>query len=62
MVLQVKELKQKHIQAEDWVKHLETVLQDKKSEVAASSQKVQDLLEAFSGTATLRDLEERVQG
>lgn len=62
MVLQVKELKQKRIQAEDWVKHLETVLQDKKSEVAASSQKVQDLLEAFSGTATLRDLEERVQG
>ncbi|XP_071890484.1 uncharacterized protein [Anas platyrhynchos] len=59
---EVKELKQKHIQAEDWVKHLETVLQDKKSEVAASSQKVQDLLEAFSGTATLRDLEERVQG
>ncbi|XP_068520841.1 putative ankyrin repeat domain-containing protein 20A2 [Anas acuta] len=62
VVLQVKELKQKRIQAEDWVKHLETVLQDKKSEVAASSQKVQDLLEAFSGTATLRDLEERVQG
>lgn len=62
MVLQVKESKQKRIQTEEWVKHLENVLQDKKREVAASSQKVQDLLEASSGTAALRELEERVKG
>lgn len=58
----MEESEQKRIQAEVWVKYLETVLEDKKREVAASSQKVQDLPEAFSGTAALQQLEERMQG
>ncbi|XP_066847227.1 POTE ankyrin domain family member B-like [Anser cygnoides] len=50
------------IESEVWVKYLETVLEDKKREAAASSQKVQGFLEPFFGTGALQKLEERMQG
>ena len=53
---------QERIESEVQVKYLETVLEDKKREAAASSQKVQDFLEPFFGTGALQKLEERMQG
>lgn len=62
MVLQVEASEQACIESEVWVKYLETVLEDKKREAAASSQKVQGFLEPFFGTGALQKLEERMQG
>ncbi|XP_025953121.2 ankyrin repeat domain-containing protein 26 isoform X4 [Dromaius novaehollandiae] len=58
----LQELEEQHIQSERCVHDLETALENKEREVIASSQKLQDLLEASLGTnTTIKQLEEHVQ-
>lgn len=62
MILQLRELEEQHRQSEHCVRDLKTALDDKEREVIASSQKLQDLLLASSGTnTTIKQLEEHVQ-
>ncbi|XP_062439358.1 ankyrin repeat domain-containing protein 26 [Rhea pennata] len=58
----LQELEEQHIQSECYVHDLKTALENKEREVIASSQKLQDLLEASSGTnTTIKQLEGHVQ-
>ncbi|XP_067171310.1 ankyrin repeat domain-containing protein 26 isoform X3 [Apteryx mantelli] len=58
----LQELEKQHIQSECCVHDLKTALENKEREVIASSQKLQDLLEASLGTnTTVKQLEEHVQ-
>ncbi|NWW42747.1 ANR26 protein, partial [Pedionomus torquatus] len=58
----LQELEEQHLQSEHCVHDLRTALDNKEREVIASSQKLQDLLLASSGTnTTIKQLEEHVQ-
>ncbi|NXK22114.1 ANR26 protein, partial [Arenaria interpres] len=58
----LRELEEQHLQSEHCVHGLKTALDNKEREVIASSQKLQDLLLASSGTnTTVKQLEEHVQ-
>lgn len=62
MILQLRELKEQHLQSEHCVRDLKTALDNKEREVIASKQKLQDLLLASSGTSTtIKQLEDCVQ-
>lgn len=61
-ILQLQESEEQRIQSEHCVHDLKTVLDNKEKEVSVSSQKLQDLLLATSGTnTTIKQLEEHVQ-
>ncbi|XP_072207517.1 ankyrin repeat domain-containing protein 26-like [Excalfactoria chinensis] len=61
-ILQLQESEEQCIQSEHCVHDLKTVLDSKEREVSASTQKLQDLLLAASGTSTtIKQLEEHVQ-
>ncbi|NXP09320.1 ANR26 protein, partial [Thinocorus orbignyianus] len=58
----LQELEEQHLQSEHCVHDLRSALDNKEREVIASSQKLQDLLLASSGTnTTIKQLEEHVQ-
>ncbi|KFW72923.1 Ankyrin repeat domain-containing protein 26, partial [Pygoscelis adeliae] len=58
----LRELEEQHLQSEHCVHDLKAALDNKEREVTASSQKLQDLLLASSGTnTTIKQLEEHVQ-
>ncbi|NWH80895.1 ANR26 protein, partial [Piaya cayana] len=58
----LRELEEQHLQSEHCVNNLKTALDNKEREAIASSQKLQDLLLASSGTDnTIKQLEEHVQ-
>ncbi|NXA28330.1 ANR26 protein, partial [Ibidorhyncha struthersii] len=58
----MRELEEQHLQSEHCVRDLKAALDNKEREVIASSQKLQDLLLASSGTSTtIKQLEEHVQ-
>ncbi|XP_072182936.1 ankyrin repeat domain-containing protein 26-like [Excalfactoria chinensis] len=60
--VKTKESEEQRIQSEHCVHDLKTVLDSKEREVSASTQKLQDLLLAASGTSTtIKQLEEHVQ-
>ena len=60
MVLQLQESEEQRVQSERCAQDLKTALEKKQREVVAVSQQLQDLLEASSGTVSLKPLEERV--
>lgn len=62
MILQLRDLEEQHLQSEHCVHNLKAALDNTEREVIASSQKLQDLLVASSGTnSTVKQLEEHVQ-
>lgn len=62
VIWQIQVLEEQKLQSERCVHDLKIVLDNKEREVVASSQKLQDLLLATSGTnATIKQLEEHVQ-
>lgn len=62
MILQLQDLEEQRLQSEHCVHDLKAALDNKEREVTASSQKLQDLLMASSGTNhTVKQLEEHIQ-
>ncbi|XP_008939079.1 PREDICTED: ankyrin repeat domain-containing protein 26-like, partial [Merops nubicus] len=58
----LREVEEQHLQSEHCVRDLKTALDSKEREVTASSQKLQDVLVAFSDSkTTVKQLEEHVQ-